>query len=264
MIGIIVAALFSATMATVSADLNAIASVLTKDVYQRILAPQAAESRLVAVGRAMTVLLGGCIVAISLWLAQNGRGSLFNIMVTAFGVLLAPTLLPMLSALIFRGLSSRGVLVGFASGMGCGIATLTAKTVYLAHIGAAAATQTVDFRLEAYSIFANIAATCAGMFLGSTLLATPLDEQLRTATFFERLRTPISASESHVSLKRSDASAWMIRASTVSVGALLIVSGALATTAVAQHIDIGIGAALVMLGVPWRGLVRRFVTGQPR
>ena len=39
MIGIIVAAMFSATMAVVSADFNAIASVLTKDVYQRLFRP---------------------------------------------------------------------------------------------------------------------------------------------------------------------------------------------------------------------------------
>src|SRR5665213_36954 len=72
MIGIIVAALFSATMATVSADLNAIASVLTKDIYQRILNPAASEKRLVAVGRIMTVVLGVGIVGISIWLAQKG------------------------------------------------------------------------------------------------------------------------------------------------------------------------------------------------
>ncbi len=58
MIGVIVAALFSATMATVSADLNAAASVLTKDFYQRILKPSAQERELVSVGRTCTLLLG--------------------------------------------------------------------------------------------------------------------------------------------------------------------------------------------------------------
>ncbi|NYF77822.1 sodium:solute symporter family transporter [Granulicella arctica] len=97
MVGIIVAALFSATMATVSADLNAIAAVLTKDFYQRIIKPAASEQRLVAVGRGMTLALGACIAGISIWLGQSARSSLFNIMVTAFGVLLAPPLLPLLA-----------------------------------------------------------------------------------------------------------------------------------------------------------------------
>jgi SSS family solute:Na+ symporter len=257
MIGIIVAALFSATMATVSADLNAIASVLTKDVYQRILNPVASEKRLVAVGRIMTIVLGAGIVGISIWLAQEGRGSLFNIMVTAFGVLLAPTLLPLLATLIFRGLSSKGVIAGFLSGMLCGIVTLTAKTLYLAHIGAAANTQALDYTLEGYSIFANIAATCLGMFLGSTLLSTTADEHRRTADFFRRLETPITPAESHISRDQSDSSSLIIRLSTLSVGLLLLLSGALTPTPVARWIDMSIGLALSLAAVPIKSLLAR-------
>jgi len=256
MIGIIVAALFSATMATVSADLNAIASVLTKDVYQRILNPASSEKRLVAVGRIMTVVLGAGIVGISIWLAQEGRGSLFNIMVTAFGVLLAPTLLPLLATLIFRGLSSKGVIAGFLSGMLCGIVTLTAKTLYLAHI-AAANTQALDYTLEGYSIFANIAATSLGMFLGSTLLSTTADEHRRTADFFRKLETPITPAESHISRDQSDSSSLIIRLSTLSVGLLLLLSGALTTTPVARWIDMSIGFALSLAAVPIKSLLAR-------
>ena len=257
MIGIIVAALFSATMATVSADLNAIASVLTKDVYQRILNPASSEKRLVAVGRIMTIVLGAGIVGISIWLAQEGRGSLFNIMVTAFGVLLAPTLLPLLATLSFRRLSSKGVITGFLSGMLCGIVTLIAKTLYLAHIGAAADTQALDYTLEGYSIFANIAATSLGMFLGSTLLATTVDEQRRTADFFHKLETPITSAESHISRDQADSSALIIRLSTLSVGLLLLLSGALTTTPVARWIDMSIGTALSLAAVPVRFLLAR-------
>ncbi len=249
MIGIIVAALFSATMATVSADLNAIASVLTKDFYQRILKPEASEKSLVAIGRMTTLLLGACIIGISIWLGYASRGSLFHIMVTAFGVLLAPTLLPLLATLVFRGLSSKGVIVGFTSGIVCGLITLAAKTLYLAHAGAAA-TQTLDYTLEAYSIFINISATCLGMVLGSGIISVSANERARTDNFFIKLPTPNTAAQ-------SDSSSFIVRLSTLAVGALLIASGLFTTTSAARWIDMAIGMVLLVLGVPFRRLFKQ-------
>ncbi len=257
MIGIIVAALFSATMATVSADLNAIASVLTKDFYQRILKPSATETSLVAVGRVMTLLLGSLIIATSIWIGLSRRDSLFHIMVTAFGVLLAPTLLPLLATLLFRKLSSKGVITGLCSGMVCGLSTLTAKTLYLQRLGPTA-TQALDFRLEGLSIFANIAATCLGMYLGSTLLKTSPAEAHRTTQFFERLNTPISPQERLVTKQQSDSSAFIIRLSTISVGLLLLTSAALATSSAAHWIDSAIGLTFLLLATPFRSIAARF------
>jgi len=256
MIGIIVAALFSATMATVSADLNAIAGVLTKDVYQRILRPASTERGLVAAGRVLTLLLGTIIIAISIWIGQSGRDSLFHIMVTAFGVLLAPTLLPLLATLVFRRLTSRGVIAGFASGMASGVLTLTAKTIYLAKAGPAA-TQTLDYHLEGLSIFTNIAATCVGMFLGSTFLGVSIEEQQRAKTFFRLIDTPITQEESLVTKAQSSSSDNIIRLSTLAVGVLLIVSGALAQEPAAHWIDSSIGIVFLFLGLPIRRMIAR-------
>lgn len=256
MIGIIVAALLSATMATVSADLNAIASVLTKDFYQRILRPAATERTLVTAGRAITLLLGTLIVGIGIWLGVAGRGSLFNIMVTAFGVLLAPTLLPLLATLLFRRLTSKGVIAGFICGLASGALTLTAKTLYLQHPGVVA-TQALDYELEAISIFINIAMTCLGMLLGSRFLSITPDEQQRTTAFFVKLATPVSAAESAISAEQASSSAWIIRLSTIAVGVLLIISGILTTSTEGRAIDIGIGALLVICAVPFRRLFRQ-------
>ncbi|MBB5057903.1 SSS family transporter [Granulicella aggregans] len=256
MIGIIVAALFSATMATVSADLNAIASVLTKDFYQRILRPAATERALVTAGRVITLLLGTVIIAISIWLGYTSRGSLFHIMVTAFGVLLAPTLLPLLATLLFRHLTSNGVIAGFTCGMISGAATLTAKTLYLQRSDVTA-TQALDYKLEALSIFVNIAMTCMGMALGSYLLAISQDEKQRTAAFFTKLATPVSAAESAVSAEHASSSSRIIRLSTAAVGALLIISGLLTVSMQARWMDVGIGGLLLIFAIPFRRSLRK-------
>jgi SSS family transporter len=256
MIGIIVAALFSATMATVSADLNAIAGVLTKDFYQRILRPASTERGLVAAGRTLTLLLGSVIIGISIWIGQSGRDSLFHIMVTAFGVLLAPTLLPLLATLVFRGLTSKGVITGFTTGMISGVLTLTTKNLYLTHAGSAA-NQALDYRLEGLSIFTNIAATCLGMYLGSALMEVSTEEHHRTLSFFRLIDTPIAPEESMITKAQSNSSANIIRLSTLAVGVLLIVSGALAQDPAAHWIDASIGIVLLLLGLPFRRIVSR-------
>lgn len=72
-----VAELFSAAMATVSADLNWMAGGAMKDFCQRVLRPQAFECALDASGRMLTLVLGAWIMLISLWLTQANRASLF-------------------------------------------------------------------------------------------------------------------------------------------------------------------------------------------
>lgn len=256
MIGIIVAALFSATMATVSADLNAIASVLTKDFYQRILRPAASERTLVSAGRIITLLIGLVIVTVSFWLTHTSRGSLFHIMVTAFGVLLAPTLLPLLATLLFRRMTSKGVIVGFICGLVSGTLTLGAKVLLLQHAGAGTS-QEFDYELEALSILVNITATCVGMLVGSHALVISEDEKQKTEAFFLKLATPVALQKEPVSQRNGRSSNNIIRLSTIAIGLLLVISGTLATSHAARWMDVTIGVLLLVFSIPFLQVLRR-------
>lgn len=239
MIGIIVAALFSATMATVSADLNAMAGVLTKDFYQRLLRPHASERSLVTVGRTMTLIIGSIIIVIGLVLGHSERDSLFHLMTTAFGVLLVPTLLPFLCTLLFRSLNAVGVLSGLIAGTLSGLATLTAKTLYLKQLGTAATTAT-DYRLEGYSIVINIAVTCVAMMIGSRIAPTSADERQRSDDFFRKLETPLQPEE--IGHAASPASTRILHLSVLAVGLLLFVSGLLAPQPSTRWLDASLGS----------------------
>lgn len=63
MIGMMIAALFSATASLVSSVLNVYASVLTDDIYKKTIRPQASERETVTAGRIITVLVGIYMVA---------------------------------------------------------------------------------------------------------------------------------------------------------------------------------------------------------
>ncbi|MHC4122816.1 MAG: sodium:solute symporter family transporter, partial [Planctomycetota bacterium] len=57
MLGMVIAAMFSATMSTLAGDFNAVASVLTNDVYKRMLAKKASDRSLLTAGRVNTLIV---------------------------------------------------------------------------------------------------------------------------------------------------------------------------------------------------------------
>jgi SSS family solute:Na+ symporter len=244
-IGIIVAAMFSATMAAISADLNAIASVLTRDVYLRLVNPDSSERRLVRVGRLSTLVLGAIIVGLSLWIAFSQSQSLFHLMVTAFGVFLAPTLLPVLAGLTIRSLTWKGALAGFVAGIVVGFATFAVKTWYLPTLPNISP-EWANYTFEGISIFLNFAATAIGMWLGSVLPARDAEETGRIALFFRALDTPISPTE--VRKQEHDPARTAVGAATLTVGLLLILAGLFANSMQARSIDAAIGLILAGLG----------------
>ncbi len=246
MVGIIVAAMFSATMAAISADLNALASVLTRDVYLRILRPGSSERTLVRVGRMFTLALGAVVIGLSLWIAVSHQESLFHAMVTAFGLLLAPTMLPVLAGLTVRWLTWKGALCGFLAGLLSGITTLALKTWYLPHVPGITP-EFSAYTFEGISIFINIGSTVLGLWLGSVLPARDAQEQARIAAFFRRLDTPVAPSE--IRDLSIGSARPILGAGTLVVGFLLIVAGLVAGSGEARWIDLALGAGLAGLGL---------------
>jgi len=81
LIGIMLAAIFSATITSISGLLNLHSAIISKDIYQAAFAPHADEKRLLRVGRIATVAVGAAITLLATELAVTGR-SVFQVMVT--------------------------------------------------------------------------------------------------------------------------------------------------------------------------------------
>ncbi|MGH9616138.1 MAG: sodium:solute symporter family transporter [Acidobacteriaceae bacterium] len=128
MLGLVVAALFAATMSVLSSGYNVMSAVLTLDVYHRWMRPQAEQKELVLVGRLLTAVIGIVVLLLALAVSYY-HWSIFNTMVAAFGFLLPPTVLPLLAGLLSRRLSSAGALAGFVTGFFIGGAMLGYRLV---------------------------------------------------------------------------------------------------------------------------------------
>jgi solute:Na+ symporter, SSS family len=122
MLGLAIAAMFAATMSTLSSDYNVCAGVLTNDVYKRLIRPNASQKELVLVGRSMTLLIGVVALATGLAIVSRGRSEdLFKMMVTLFGVAAAPAAVPMLLGLISPRASNAAAITGFIAGLATGL-----------------------------------------------------------------------------------------------------------------------------------------------
>ena len=81
LIGVMLAAMFSATMANLSAQFNLKSAILTKDVYQALLRTSAQDRELLVVGWITTFLVGGATTVMAAIMAASGK-SIFQIMLT--------------------------------------------------------------------------------------------------------------------------------------------------------------------------------------
>ncbi len=131
MLGMIIAAMFSATMSMLSSDYNAVASVITNDIYCRLTRRSPSDKALVLAGRLTTFAVGLTALAIALVLAvQPGEPDLVKVMAKLFGVLLPPTAIPMIFGLLTRRTSNTGAVAAFLTGALLGVAAY-----FLSYVG---------------------------------------------------------------------------------------------------------------------------------
>jgi len=112
MIGMVIAAMFSATMSSLAGNFNAAAAVVT----------DALKLKGLAAARIATVVVGGLVVALTFVMQYaQGADDLFNLSNKVFGVFLPPIAIPMLCGIFVRRFSKRSGLMGLVGGIAVGL-----------------------------------------------------------------------------------------------------------------------------------------------
>jgi SSS family solute:Na+ symporter len=156
--GLVIAAIFAASMAVMSAGINSLTTATTVDFYQRVFRPDETPEHYASIGRAGTLIWG---VAVTLGALLAGKaGDLVN----AYNRLSAIVSGPMLGIFLLGTLTKRTTATGCLIGAVCGmiaIATVIATTNW--------------------SFFwqgpIGVVATFAGGYLSSLFLAPPPKEK---------------------------------------------------------------------------------------
>jgi solute:Na+ symporter, SSS family len=112
MLGVMVAAMFSATASTVSGLLNVFAGVFTCDVYKALIHPLASPRRMVLVGRLATLIYGSTVIVGALLVPRLGGAE--RMVITLVTVLATPLALPVVWGLYSRHVGQAAVWITLA------------------------------------------------------------------------------------------------------------------------------------------------------
>jgi solute:Na+ symporter, SSS family len=262
LMGLMIAAMFSATMSTLSGDYNVMASVITEDIYRRLFDKEATQRRLVIVGRIATLCVGALTITIGISLIASARKGLFEVMVTVFGLFVGPMLIPMLAGLLVRRVTWRGALAGIATGFASGL------TLYLYKVFVLSGRPGIDpnwlrYDYEAISILTNFGLTIMAMTLTTFLEKVPDQERVRIDQFFTRLATPVDPATTHAKVTGEVFSPFYIIAwITAGTGLLLVVASLVQPGGLGRAVNIGSGLTLWLLAFGLYRLHLRFVRRQ--
>jgi solute:Na+ symporter, SSS family len=120
LIGVMLASMFSATMATLSAQFNLKSAILTKDMYQALFRKHAGDRELLMVGWITTFLIGGASTLIAVIMAASGQ-SVFQVMLTFNTLMSLAYGPPALLGLVVRRTPPWSGLASFGTGLILGI-----------------------------------------------------------------------------------------------------------------------------------------------
>jgi SSS family transporter len=120
LIGVMLAAMFSATMANLSAQFNLKSAILTKDMYQKLVRKNAGERELLIVGWITTFLVGGATTVIAAIMAASGQ-SVFQMMLTFNTLMSLAYGPPALLGLVVRRTPPWSGLASFGTGLVLGL-----------------------------------------------------------------------------------------------------------------------------------------------
>ena len=126
--GLFLAALFGAIQSTVNSVLNSTATIVTLDIYKRMIRPEAAEKHLVRVGiYTSTVIL--LIAIILAGFVGRFQGGLFEYIQTLYAFFAPPFSAVFLLGILFKRINAKGATVAIVLGFAFGILI----KIYLVH-----------------------------------------------------------------------------------------------------------------------------------
>ena len=197
-------------------------------------------------GRIFTAAVGLFIMGIAILVTMYPDTPLFSIMVTVFGVAVAPMMLPLLGGLLFPRLGHRAAVAGFVVGVVTGFTTLAVQKYYLPTLPGMS-DEWITFEAGAYAIFVNVGVTALTMLIWSLVDRIGRAERARIDAFFERLRAPLVPAVER-SVEAAPAPFFITGIIVGVTGLLLIGASFMTATPAGRWIDIASGLALCVIG----------------
>lgn len=197
MVGLLMSAMFAATMSSMDSGLNRNSGIFVKNFYQSVLRPNAGEKELVTVSKISSAVFGCLIILVALFINSLRGLSLFDTMMYVSALIGVPMTIPALLGIFIKktpdwaawGTLIMGGIVSYVVGFQLDIASV-GEFFGMTDL---TARELGDFKVT-LSLASHLIFT-AGFFCLSTLFYKPLpsERQKEVENFFENLRTPVVA-----------------------------------------------------------------------
>lgn len=236
MMGLMIAAMSSATASMVTTFLNVYAGAFTTEVYRRHFRPLASEAELVMAGRGITLLLGFVVLAGALLIPATG--SYTGYILTTAAIFGGPLMLPTIWGLFSRKIGLRTLWVATAAGIGVAVLVKfgLGEGGWIAHWP----------RLQPLAQLAQINARVTDLVIGSLvpLLVLAAAEVIERQTHpgWERLRAFSAAAKGQAPVQSSALPALLCAWSVAAIAALM---GILAILAREDMLVLGVSALIL-------------------
>ncbi|KEI72989.1 sodium:solute symporter family transporter [Endozoicomonas elysicola] len=225
MMGLMVAAIFSATMSSMDTGLNKSAGIFVRSFYLPILRPEASEKELMTVSKIVSTICGLIVIAVALFMHSLKHMDLFNITMTVASLVAFPiAIAPLLGMFIKNTPDWSGwatLLVGGVVSYFVGVSLTPADVEQWFGLNTLTAREWSDIKVIA-AVFGHVVIT-SGFFVSTKAFYKPLPEKRHeeVETFFEHMATPVvNESEEQTNLDKRQKSI---------IGKLMILSGSMIT-----------------------------------
>jgi SSS family transporter len=177
--GILLAAMFAATMSSLDSEYNVVANVITNDIYKRKINPAATDAQLMRVARIITLLVGGIVIGGAFFIGVFGGAFVANKLLT--GLFAIPLVIPVVMGILFKRPNAQSAVWSLLAGVGTGL-----LLNYLP-----------NFSWEVSTLI-SIAVCMLVFFLSPYFAKRNEGKEVQVRQFFKKLETPVPLSEQAV------------------------------------------------------------------
>lgn len=176
LLGLMIAAMFSATMSSLNSEFNVMSAVLTNDIYKRLINPNATDKQLMNVAKINILLVGAIVVGGAFFVGKLGGAFEANKILTGlFGI---PLAIPLVLGILFKKTNSIGAFFTVIAGIFSGL---------IMSVFTSLAWETATFIQML---------TCVAVFFGSGyIFRSKAGYKERVDEFFQKVETPLRTDE---------------------------------------------------------------------
>jgi solute:Na+ symporter, SSS family len=120
LVGLMVVAMFSASVSSMDVGLNRNAAMLVRDMLpifrRRLNLPEWTDAKQIAAGKVVTFILGMLVTAMALFYSQMQGLTIFDLLLNVIAFFMLPLLIPMILCLFFKRTASWAVIASMLAG----------------------------------------------------------------------------------------------------------------------------------------------------